>query len=210
MLCHPGVRRLNHFVKSNNLPYSMDDVKRITSSCRDCSEVKPQYIKPPPASLIKATQPFERLNMDFKGPLPSSSKNKYMLVIVDEFSRFPFVFPCTNMDTETVKSCLTQLFALFGKPAYVHSDRGPSFISQELINFLHKHNVACSKSTRYNPQGNGQVERYNGVVWTAIRLALKTRKLETSYWELVLPDVLHSLRSLLCTATNATPHERFF
>ena len=29
-------------------------------------------------------------------------------------------------------------------------------------------------------------------------------------WERVLPDILHSIRSLLCTATNCTPHERFF
>ena len=30
------------------------------------------------------------------------------------------------------------------------------------------------------------------------------------HWELVLTDVLHSIRSLLSTATNVTPHERFF
>ena len=29
-------------------------------------------------------------------------------------------------------------------------------------------------------------------------------------WERVLPDALHSTRSLLCTATNATLHERLF
>nr|XP_039247902.1 uncharacterized protein LOC120325803 [Styela clava] len=29
-------------------------------------------------------------------------------------------------------------------------------------------------------------------------------------WQDVLLDVLHSIRSLLCTATNATPHERLF
>ena len=29
-------------------------------------------------------------------------------------------------------------------------------------------------------------------------------------WETVLLDALHSIRSLLCTATNATPHERLF
>lgn len=28
--------------------------------------------------------------------------------------------------------------------------------------------------------------------------------------EMVLPDALHSIRSLLCTATNCTPHERLF
>ena len=34
--------------------------------------------------------------------------------------------------------------------------------------------------------------------------------LEIQRWEEVLPDALHSIRSLLCTATNATPHERIF
>ena len=29
-------------------------------------------------------------------------------------------------------------------------------------------------------------------------------------WEDVLPDALHSIRSLLCTATNTTPHDRLF
>ena len=58
--------------------------------------------------------------------------------------------------------------------------------------------------------GNGQVERLNGTVWKAIQLALKSRNLPDQQWELVLTDVLHSLRSLLSTATNVTPHERFF
>ena len=31
-----------------------------------------------------------------------------------------------------------------------------------------------------------------------------------SEWETILPDALHSIRSLLCTATNTTPHERMF
>ena len=29
-------------------------------------------------------------------------------------------------------------------------------------------------------------------------------------WEMVLPESLHAIRSLLCTATNSTPHERMF
>ena len=34
--------------------------------------------------------------------------------------------------------------------------------------------------------------------------------LDISQWELVLLDALHSIRSLLCTETNTTPHERIF
>ena len=45
-------------------------------------------------------------------------------------------------------------------------------------------------------------------IWTAIKFAITSRKLDIEQWECVLPDVLHSIRSLLCTATNATPHER--
>ena len=48
------------------------------------------------------------------------------------------------------------------------------------------------------------------MVWKAVTLALKSRNLPTSAWEIVLPDVLHSIRSLLCTSTNCTPHERLF
>ena len=51
------------------------------------SEVKASFLKPEDKmNLIKATQPFERISIDFKGPLLSVSKNKYLLVIVDEFS----------------------------------------------------------------------------------------------------------------------------
>ena len=62
----------------------------------------------------------------------------------------------------------------------------------------------------YNPRGNGQCERYNGIIWSSVKLAVKSLKLHISQWELVLPDVLHSIRSLLCATTNETPHERLF
>ena len=67
-----------------------------------------------------------------------------------------------------------------------------------------------SHTTAYNPAGNGQVEKYNGTVWKAVTMACKSKNLPIKYWQEVLPDVLHSLRSLLCAATNETPHERLF
>lgn len=209
-LCHPGVTRFYHFVKSKNMPYSVDDVRNVVGSCRICAECKPKFHKPEMARLIKATQPFERLNMDFKGPLPSTNKNRYFLNIMDEYSRFPFVFPCADMTASTIIRSLCQLFSIFGMPAYIHSDRGPSFMSRELQEFLSTKGIACSRTTSYNPQGNGQVERFNGIIWKAITTALKSRNLPIECWQAVLPDALHSIRSLLSTSTNATPHERLF
>lgn len=48
----------------------------------------------------------------------------------------------------------------------------------------------------------------NGTLWRALQLSLKFEGLETTDWERVLlPIALHSICSLLRTATNATPHE---
>jgi len=69
-LCHPGVARLLHFVRSKNLPFSTEDVKRVCSLCRICAEIKLQFYVPEQGTLIKATKPFERLNLDFKGLYP--------------------------------------------------------------------------------------------------------------------------------------------
>ena len=95
-------------------------------------------------------------------------------------------------------------------PAFIHSDRGPSLVSQELQDFLGGKGIAMSHTTAYNPACNGQVEKYNGTVWKAVTMACKSKNLPIKYWQEVLPDVLHSIRSLLCTATNETPHERLF
>lgn len=208
-LNHPGITRMIHWLRCKNLPFSVEDVRRVNSACPVCAEVKPRFLKSR-GTLIKATAPFERINIDFKGPIPSKTRNYYILTIIDEYSRFPFAYACKDITSATVIKCLTNLFMLFGTPAYVHSDRGSSFISRELLSFLHSNGIASSHSTPYNPQGNGQVERLNGTLWKTINLALKTKNLQTRDWEEVLQEALHSIRSLLCTATNCTPHERFF
>ena len=190
---------MGHFVQSRNLPYSLEEVKKMRASCSYCAELKPEYHKATQAHLTKATQPFERLNIDFKRPLPSASKNKYLVTVVDEYSRFPFAFACTDMTSPIVIKCLTQLLSIFGIPACAHSDIGPSFLSVGLKQFLHSHGISTSCATAYNPPGNGQVERNNGIIWQAVTLALKAQQLLTTQWEIVLPDALHSIRSQLLT-----------
>ena len=181
----------------------------MTSACTTCAEIKPQFYKPVETHIVKATQPMERLCVDFKGPIASSSRNRYMLTIVHEFSRFPFAFLCANMDARTVMACLSQLFTLFGLCAFVHSDRGPAFMSNDFFSYLRGKEIGVSKTSIYNPRGNGQCEKYNSTIWSGVKLVLKDRQLPTSEWDTVLPDVLHSIRLLLCTRTNVTPHERF-
>ena len=73
-LSHPGVTRFWHFIRTKNLPFSLEEVKRAVNSCQICCECKPKFFRPKEAHLIKSTQPFERINIDFKGPLPSNTR----------------------------------------------------------------------------------------------------------------------------------------
>ncbi len=104
--------------------YSIDDVRQMPGVCRAQAPVLFTSSSP-------SDQPFEWLNIDFKGPLKSNNQNTYFLNVMDEYSRFPFVFPCKDVSTTTVIKCRCQLFSLFGMPAYIHSDRGwvKSFVS---------------------------------------------------------------------------------
>lgn len=70
-------------------------------------------------------------------------------------------------------------------------------MSHELRAFLTSQGVATSRTTPYNPRGNEQVERYNGIIWKIIMLALKLNNMKTENWEKVLDSTLHCIRSLL-------------
>ena len=212
-LAHPGVARLWEYVQRHNLPFSISEVRDLTANCETCLECKSKFFNPPPTGhLIKASRPFERLNMDILGPkIPSSlSGRRFLLVIIDEFSRFPFAFVLKDISTESIVGSLKQLFAIFGTPAFVHSDRGTQFMAANFDEFLNRHGISHSRTTPYNPRANGQTERYNGVIWKSVKCLLHSRKLPLSMWENVLPEALAANRALICTATNESPHARLF
>ena len=136
--------------------------------------------------------------------MPSRTKNKYILTVVDKYSRYPFAFACSNIDFKTVISCLSRIFTLFGACIYVHSDRAKSFMANELVSYLCGMRIATSRTSPYNPKWNGQCEKYDDIIWSAVLLALNNRNLFVSAWDSVLPQVLHPICSLLCTATNVS------
>ena len=114
------------------------------------------------------------------------------------------------MTSSVVMQCLEKLFVFCGTPSFVHTDNATAFASIEFKIYLMKRGIASSKSNIHHPAGNGQADKTVGTVSRTVHLALKTCQMPISHYETVLDDVLHSIRSLLCVATNCTPHERFF
>ena len=205
-LCHAGAARLLQYVRSKKLPFSTDELRKVCKTCRVCAEIKPQFYKKRDDVLIKATKPMERLSIYFKVPFKSSTRNKYFVVAINVCSRFPFAFPCSDMEPSTIIKFSDSLFVLCGTAGYVLSDWSPSLVSEEQHTYLLSRRIASSHSAPYNPRGNSQVERFVQTVWKSTLLLLKTHKLPTSEWEQVMPESLHLIQSLTNTTNNETPH----
>ena len=82
------------------------------------------------------------------------------------------------------------------------------FLAREVQEYLLLLSAVSSKTTPNQLKGNIQVERYNGIIWKAIFLTLKSQNLPLTHSELVLPNATHSIRSILSTVKNIT-HETF-
>ena len=213
-LIHPGVTRLWHYIRTKNLPYTLEEVRTALKSCPICPQIKPQFVHYKASNsptLINATKPFDQLSLDFKGPVAKTREGYlYLLIAVDEYSRFPFAFPCKDLTAGTVIRHLKEIFSVFGLPSYVHSDRGSAFMSAELKQYLLQKGIPSSRTTSYHATGNSQCERYVGLVWQTIQLHMLENNLSPGQWTESLPEVLSVMRSLLSTATNETPHQRLF
>ena len=57
-LGHPGITRLDHFVRTKNHSFFVDDVKRVCSNCKICAKTKPPFYIKEEESLIKSYTPM--------------------------------------------------------------------------------------------------------------------------------------------------------
>lgn len=62
-LIHPGVQRMLHFGRSRNLPFSIEEIWKMTSESSICARMKPKFFNPHQLPLIRATAPFQKFPM---------------------------------------------------------------------------------------------------------------------------------------------------
>jgi hypothetical protein len=137
------------------------DVTKTVSSCDICQRAKktPGPIEKP-SSMKMTERPFQRISMDYAGPLKRTRRgNQYFLVVVDDFSRYIKVFPVVKANGATTIRCLRQVFAEEGVPEEVLTDNGTHFTSGDVDDFLRARGVNHVKSPAYHPASNGMAER---------------------------------------------------
>nr|GEU94466.1 reverse transcriptase domain-containing protein [Tanacetum cinerariifolium] len=114
-----------------------------------------------PQNSIQVCEIFGVWGIDFMGPFPSSRGNKYILVAIDYFSKWVEAKTLPTNDARVVCKFLKNLFARFGTPRFIISDRGTHFCNDQFAKAMLKFGVTYRLATPYHPQTSGQVEVSN-------------------------------------------------
>ncbi|GJU77726.1 reverse transcriptase domain-containing protein [Tanacetum coccineum] len=155
-----------------------------------------------PQNNIQVCDVFDIWGLDFMGPFPNSKGNKYILVAVDYVSKWVEAQALPTNDARVVIRFLRRLFARFGVPKALISDRGTHFCNSQLEKALQKYGVTHKLSTAYHPQTNGQTEVTNRAIKHILeRLVGYNPK----NWSEKLDDALWAFRTAYKTPTGCTP-----
>nr|XP_037291048.1 uncharacterized protein K02A2.6-like [Rhipicephalus microplus] len=135
----------------------------------------------PPQPVELPERPWQKLAIDIVGPLERAPPDcRFVLTLVDYFSKWPEVQFSREVSTSTMTEFLLNVLARRGYPEEILCDNGPKLMFKEFVNFLHEQVIRLSHSSVYYPQGNVQIERFNGTFNTYLQLArMKQRPLRT-------------------------------
>ena len=209
-LAHIGTKKMCNFFKQNYYWLNMDlDIKLYVASCKYCTERKSSPIKKHPPDSLNGGYPFEKISIDITGPLPTASHGeKYILGIIDNFSKFPALIPLRNATAENVARALYKNWiSVYGVPSVIHSDRGTEFENELISDMCKLLGVRKSRSSPYYPQGDGIIERMFRTAKDMIYATCKSRQKD---WVDILPSVEMGLRCTQTKKYKLTPYEIIF
>ena len=112
-----------------------------------------------PLSMTELPQgPWEELSADFCGSL-QGAQEEYLLVIIDNYSRYPVIESVKSMAASTVLAVGDKIFAMFGTPKVFCTDNSSPFNSTKFADIAKHLGFQHRKITPYWPQANGEAER---------------------------------------------------
>lgn len=142
-------------------PGMAKDVVDYTLGCLQCAEFGPA-IRSQTLTKVSVGAPMDCLGADFAGPFPPTIVNgvtyKYILLIIDYFSRYTWAFLCVADTGDEVVRCLSYLFAHYGVPVGFYADPGSHF-GRTAKDFTEKHKALWVTSPVAAKRATGMVER---------------------------------------------------
>jgi transposase InsO family protein len=181
--------------------------------CRACVEGKLSEVKHKAKTIISSTRILELLHMDLFGPPSHESLGgkKYCLVIVDDYSRYTWVyfFKLKSETQQTVIDFTNQVQRQHDKTILaIRSDNGTEFKNYTLSEFLSDEGIKHQYSAAYTPQQNGVAERKNRTLMDAARTMLAEFKSPYNFWAEAISTACHATNRLyLRKGLDKTPYE---
>ncbi|MBW0531392.1 hypothetical protein O181_071107 [Austropuccinia psidii MF-1] len=117
---------------------------------------------------------------------PSRQGYRYVLAIIDDFSRFNRIYLMTEKGKAEgfIRSFLNELNNKLNiTPAYIHTDRGGEFDSNFFKQNLLAKGICLERGPAHSPQTNGVAERFNQSLLTKVRCLLAQSNIPIAYWD---------------------------
>ncbi|GJT32294.1 reverse transcriptase domain-containing protein [Tanacetum coccineum] len=129
--------------------------------------------------------------------------NKYILVAIDYLSKWVEAKALPTNDARVVCKLLKSLFALFGTPRAIISDRGTHFCNDQFA-FMLKYGVTHRLSTAYHPPTSGEVKVSNRGLKHILERTVGEHR---ASWSDKLDDALWAFCTAFKTPIGCTPYK---
>ncbi|UYV63639.1 hypothetical protein LAZ67_2005125, partial [Cordylochernes scorpioides] len=181
--------------------------RQYVKTCPVCAENNGRLKKAPNMPIQPANYPFERLCVDFVGPLAlSRNRNKYLLVFIDAFTRYAEVIPVRGCTAETAAfEFVNKIVNRYGTCKEILSDRGAAFESDLFREICKLYSIKKLSTTSYRPTCNSIVERVNGTICSILRHYANSRN-----WEENLGAAVSAYNNAVHSALGESPHYMLF
>jgi transposase InsO family protein len=200
-LAHVGMKNLHKLLKGEhilgltNVHFEKDGI------CSACQAGKQVGVHHPHRNIMTTDRPLELLHMDLFSPIAyiSIDGSKYCLVIVDDYSRFTWVFFLQekSQTQETLKRFLRRAQNEFGLSIKkIRSDNGTKFKNSQIEGFLEEEGNKHEFSSPYTPQQNGVVERKNRTLLDMARTMHDEYKTPDRFWAEAINTACYSINRL--------------
>jgi transposase InsO family protein len=180
-------------------------VYRFVAGCQICQQYRfPNQM--PFGKLIPSqiNAPMKVVYCDIIGPYTLSlSKNRYVLVVVDGFTKFVELIPVPNTKAKTLAYKLyTEIICRYGVPTTLVSDRATYFTSRLFVETLKLLGIDHRLTSVGRPQAN-QSERVNRNIVNYIAKYLN--EVPHNRWQEFLPPLSFALRTSIHESTGEIP-----
>ncbi|GJS81801.1 retrovirus-related pol polyprotein from transposon TNT 1-94 [Tanacetum coccineum] len=181
--------------------------------CPSCEQGKSKRASHPPKPVPNSKQRLHLLHMDLCGPMRIASINgkRYVLVIVDDYSRYTWVHFLRSKDEapEVIKTFLKRITVLLQSPVIIiRTDNGTEFKNQILKEYFDSVGISHQASSVRTPQQNGVVERRNRTLVEAARTMLIFSRAPLFLWAEAIATACYTQnRSIIHRRFNKTPYE---